>query len=150
VQYLSISYKYKTCVGAGCLRWDLIDLKMALFHVRRLKNGMPSVHPLHGPELRALRRLKMEYPGLAYVFISERGSLLSARAIHHIILRVGEEADLPFPVHPHMLRHACGFYLANKGIDTRSIQHYLGHRTIQHTVQYTELAPQRFSEFWED
>jgi type 1 fimbriae regulatory protein FimE len=132
------------------LRWDLIDLKRALFHVRRLKNGMSSVHPLHGPELRALRRLKMEYPGPAYVFISERGSPLTARAIRHIILRVGEEADLPFPVHPHMLRHACGFYLANKGIDTRSIQHYLGHRTIQHTVRYTELAPQRFSEFWED
>jgi hypothetical protein len=69
------------------MRWDLIDLKMALFHVRSLKNGMPSVHPLHGSELRALRRLKMEYPGLAYVFISERGSPLTARAIRHIILR---------------------------------------------------------------
>jgi len=57
---------------------------------------------------------------------------------------------LPFPVHPHMLRHACGFYLANKGVDTRSIQHYLGHRNIQHTVRYTELAPHRFDGFWDD
>ena len=60
------------------------------------------------------------------------------------------DAQLPFPVHPHMLRHACGFYLANKGIDTRAIQQYLGHRHIQHTVRYTELAPQRFRDFWED
>jgi type 1 fimbriae regulatory protein FimE len=135
---------------ASHLRWDLIDLKMALVHVCRLKNGVPSVHPLHGPELRALRRLKTEYPGMAYVFVSERGSPLTTRAIRHIILRAGEAVGLPFPVHPHMLRHACGFYLANKGVDTRSIQHYLGHRTIQHTVRYTELAPQRFSEFWED
>jgi site-specific recombinase XerD len=75
---------------------------------------------------------------------------LTARAIRHIVLRAGEEAHLPFPVHPHMLRHACGFYLANRGVDTRAIQHYLGHRNIQHTVRYTELAPQRFSELWED
>ena len=61
-----------------------------------------------------------------------------------------QEAGLPFPVHPHMLRHACGFYLANKGVDTRSIQHYLGHRNIQHTVRYTELAPHRFDGFWDD
>jgi type 1 fimbriae regulatory protein FimE len=132
------------------LRWDLIDLKMALIHVRRLKSGVPSVHPLHSPELRALRRLKTQYPGMAYVFVSERGSPLTARAIRHIVLCSGEAAELPFPVHPHMLRHACGFYLANRGVDTRAIQHYLGHRNIQHTVRYTELAPQRFSDLWED
>lgn len=134
----------------SCLRWDQIDLKLALLHVRRVKNGLPSVHPLHGCELRALRRLKNEYPGVAYVFISERISPLTERAIRHIILQAGEAAKLAFPIHPHMLRHACGFYLANKGVDTRSIQQYLGHRNIQHTVRYTELAPQRFSEFWDD
>jgi type 1 fimbriae regulatory protein FimB/type 1 fimbriae regulatory protein FimE len=132
------------------LRWELIDLKMALLHVRRLKSGVPSVHPLHGPERRALRRLKTQYPGMAYVFISQRGSPLTARAIRHIVLRAGEAAQLPLLVHPHMLRHACGFYLANRGVDTRAIQHYLGHRNLQHTVRYTELTPQRFSEFWED
>jgi site-specific recombinase XerD len=67
-----------------------------------------------------------------------------------MILRAGEEAGLPFPVHPHMLRHTCGFYLANKGIDTRAIQQYLGHRNIQYTVRYTELAPHRFLDFWDD
>jgi type 1 fimbriae regulatory protein FimB/type 1 fimbriae regulatory protein FimE len=134
----------------SALRWEQIDLKAALLHVRRLKHGVPSVHPLHGPELRALRRLQTDYPGMAYVFISERDSPLTARAIRHIVARAGAEAGLPFPVHPHMLRHACGFYLANRNTDTRAIQHYLGHRNIQHTVRYTELAPQRFNEFWDD
>jgi integrase len=91
------------------LRWDVIDLKMALFHVRRLKNGMPSVHPLHGPELRALRRLKMEYPGLAYVFISERGSPLTARAIRHIILGWVKKPTYPSPSIPTCFVMPVGF-----------------------------------------
>jgi type 1 fimbriae regulatory protein FimE len=132
------------------LRWESIDLKTALLHVRRLKQGVSAAHPLHGPELRALRKLQQAQPGLPYVFLSERGSPLSDRTIRHIILRAGIDAQLPFPVHPHMLRHACGFYLANKGIDTRAIQQYLGHRNIQHTVRYTELAPHRFRDFWDD
>ena len=132
------------------LRWESIDLKTALLHVRRLKHGVAATHPLHGPELRALRKLQHASPALTYVFLSERGSPLSDRTIRHMILRAGIDAQLPFPVHPHMLRHACGFYLANKGIDTRAIQQYLGHRHIQHTVRYTELAPQRFRDFWED
>lgn len=132
------------------LRWAHIDLPTALLHVRRLKHGVSSVHPLHGPELRALRRLQNAYPGRAYVFLSERNAPLTGRTIHHIISRAGITAALPFPVHPHMLRHACGFYLANKNTDTRAIQQYLGHRNIQHTVRYTELAPQRFQDFWDD
>ena len=122
----------------------------SVLHVRRLKHGVSSVHPLHGPELRALRKLQQANPGLAYVFLSERGSPLSARTIRHMLLRAGAEAPLPFPVHPHMLRHACGFYLANKGIDTRAIQQYLGHRNMQHTVRYTALTPHRFRDFWDD
>jgi site-specific recombinase XerD len=72
---------------------------------------------------------------------------LTARAVHHIVAQAGVAAALPFPVHPHMLRHACGFYLANKGVDTRTLQQYLGHRNIQHTVRYTELTPHRFQDF---
>ena len=71
-------------------------------------------------------------------------------SVRKIIARAGDDAGMDFPVHPHMLRHACGFYLANKGIDTRSIQGYLGHKNIQHTVRYTELAPNRFKDFWSD
>jgi type 1 fimbriae regulatory protein FimE len=132
------------------LRWEAVDLDMAQLHVRRVKHGVAAVHPLRGKELRALRKLKRDYPGKAYVFVSERGGPLTARSVHHIIVRAGSEAGLPFPVHPHMLRHACGFHLANKGVDTRSIQSYLGHRNIQHTVRYTEMAPNRFTDFWED
>ena len=108
---------------ASHLRWEQIDLDMALLHVRRAKNGVPSTHPLRGPELRALRQLKQVHPGTPYVFMSERGTPLTERAIHQIIFRTGEQARLPFPIHPHMLRHACGFYLANKGVDTRT-RHY--------------------------
>jgi len=132
------------------LQWDMLDLKAALLHVRRVKNGLAALHPLRGTELRALRQLQHAYAGMAYVFISERGSPLTTRTVYHIIAEAGRTAGLSFPVHPHMLRHACGFYLANKGVDTRALQQYLGHRNIQHTVRYTELTPQRFQNFWED
>jgi type 1 fimbriae regulatory protein FimB/type 1 fimbriae regulatory protein FimE len=135
---------------ASRLRWEHIDGHAALLHVRRLKHGVSSVHPLHGPELRALRRLRAAQPGGAYVSLSERAAPLTGRTIHHMVSRAGEAAALSFPVHPHMLRHACGFYLANKNTDTRAIQYYLGHCNIQHTVRYTDLAPQRFQDFWDD
>lgn len=132
------------------LQWDMLDLKVALLHVRRVKNGIAALHPLRGTELRALRQLQHAYAGMAYVFVSERGSPLTTRTVYHIIAEAGRTAGFSFPVHPHMLRHACGFYLANKGVDTRALQQYLGHRNIQHTVRYTELTPQRFQNFWED
>jgi type 1 fimbriae regulatory protein FimB/type 1 fimbriae regulatory protein FimE len=80
-------------------------------------------------------------PQDAYVFVSERGGPISPIGFHRLIQRLGEAANMPFPIHPHMLRHACGFKLANDGHDTRALQHYLGHRNIQHTVRYTEMAP---------
>ncbi len=131
------------------LRWDQIDLSQGLLHVSRAKNGTPSTHPLRGPEIRALRRLQRDYAG-PYVFVTERKGPLTTSAVRKIIARAGEVAGLGFPVHPHMLRHACGFKLANDGHDTRAIQHYLGHKNIQHTVRYTELAPDRFNGFWKD
>lgn len=123
------------------LRWDMVDLKAALLHVQRVKNGVAALHPLRGVELRALRQLQSGAAGMVYLFVSERGGPLTARAVHRIVAEAGRAASLPFPVHPHMLRHACGFYLANKGVDTRALQQYLGHRNIQHTVRYTELTP---------
>lgn len=132
------------------MRWDQVDLKTGLMHVNRLKQGNPSVHPLGGPELRALRRLQRDYTALPYVFSSERKAPLSPDAFRKIIGRAGEEAKLPFSVHPHMLRHACGYKLAQAGQDTRAIQHYLGHKNIQHTVRYTQLSPERFKDFWKD
>jgi type 1 fimbriae regulatory protein FimE len=132
------------------LRWDQVDLKQGLLHVSRLKNGVASTHPLRGPELRALRRLQRDYAVSPYVFTTERHGPLTASLVRKIVARSGEKAQLGFPVHPHMLRHACGFKLANDGQDTRAIQHYLGHRNIQHTVRYTNLAPDRFRTFWRD
>ncbi len=132
------------------LRWEQIDLTQGHLHVNRLKNGVPSVHPLRGTELRALRQLQREYPNSPYVFVSERNTPLSTVSFRVIVSRAGVAAGLPFPVHPHMLRHACGYYLASKGQDTRAIQAYLGHKNIQHTVRYTELAPGRFNDFWQD
>lgn len=132
------------------LQWDMLDLQAALVQVRRVKNGVAALHPLRGAELRALRQLQHAYAGMAYVFVSERGSPLTTRTVYHIIAEAGRAAGFAFPIHPHMLRHACGFYLANKSVDTRALQQYLGHRNIQHTVRYTELTPQRFQNFWED
>jgi len=132
------------------LRWDQIDLKQGLLHVNRLKHGTPSTHPLRGPELRALRRLQRDYPNSPYVFTTERKGPLTDSTVRKMVARAGAIAGLPFPVHPHMLRHAAGYKLAQDGRDTRSIQHYLGHRNITHTVRYTELSPERFRDFWQD
>ncbi len=132
------------------LRWDQIDLAQGLVHIARLKNGVASVHPLRGPELRALRRLQREDANAAYVFVSERKAPLTPDAVRKIVARAGRYANLEFPIHPHMLRHATGYKLANDGQDTRAIQQYLGHRNIQHTTRYTDLAPDRFKDFWRD
>jgi site-specific recombinase XerD len=82
------------------------------------------------------------------VFTTERGGPFSTSAFAKLIEAAGVKAGLPFPVHAHMLRHACGYALANAGHDTRSLQAYLGHKNIQHTVRYTEMSPTRFKDFW--
>ena len=132
------------------LRWDQIDLKQGILHVARRKNGSPATHPLRGLELRALRKLMRDYTDTPYVFVTERKGPITTGAVRKVIARAGELAKIGFPVHPHMLRHSTGYYLASKGHDTRAIQAYLGHRNIQHTVRYTELSPDRFKEFWRD
>jgi type 1 fimbriae regulatory protein FimE len=132
------------------LRWDQVDLKAGLLHVARLKNGLASTHPIRGPELRALRELRRDYPSSPYLFVSELGGPLTPATVRKLFARAGERAKLPFPIHPHMLRHSTGYKLANDGHDTRAIQQYLGHRNITHTVRYTELSPERFKGFWKD
>jgi type 1 fimbriae regulatory protein FimB/type 1 fimbriae regulatory protein FimE len=84
------------------------------------------------------------------VFVTERKGPLTDSNVRKLVARASGTAKMGFPVHPHMLRHACGYKLANEGHGTRAIQHYMGHRNIQHTVHYTELAPDRFSGFWKD
>ena len=98
-------------------------------------------------ESRRQRRTEDHTP---YVFVTERNGPLTDSAVRQIVARAGKAAGLGLPVHPHMLRHSTGFKLANDGQDTRAIQHYLGHKNIQHTVQYTELSAERFKDFWDD
>jgi integrase len=133
------------------LRWDPIDFRTATLHVRRVKKGTPSTHPILGDEMRALRRLQREQePKSAFIFTSERGAPFTTAGFARMVERAGTAAKLPFKPHPHMLRHACGYALANKGHNTRALQAYLGHRNIQHTVRYTELSPTRFKDFWRE
>lgn len=120
------------------LRWDQIDLKAGLIYIARKKNGTPSTHPLSGDEVRALRQLRRDWPDGRQVVV-ERGA--------PFIERAGEAAGLEFPVHFHMLRHACGYLYANRGEDTRSLQLWLGHKNIQHTVRYSELSAERFKDW---
>lgn len=146
-----VSYRHGLRVSeAADLRWEQVDLRLKLLHVRRLKNGTPSTHPLGKEECRRLGELRQLHPQARHVFLSELKMPLSAAGIQKIVARAGKLAGFPFRVHPHMLRHACGYKLANDGQDTRAIQSYLGHRNINHTVRYTELSPERFRRFWED
>jgi site-specific recombinase XerD len=100
--------------------------------------------------IRALRRLEREATGSPFVFVSERGAPFSTRGFQAMVERAAQAAGFDMKIHPHMLRHACGYKLANDGVDTRTIQGYLGHKSIQHTVRYTELAPTRFRGLWRD
>jgi len=118
------------------LRWDQIDFEQATLAVRRVKQGTPATHPLRGDELRVLRRLQREQePRSPFLFTSERGAPFTTAGFARMVERAGAVTKLGFKAHPHMLRHACGFALANAGHDTRALQAYLGHKNIQHTVR---------------
>jgi len=120
---LLVMYRHGLRVSeAISLRWEQFDLKAGLLSVQRLKHGVPSTHPLRGPELRALGQLRREWASSSYLFVSERGGPMTASNVRKLVARTGLAAKLPFPVHRHMLRHACGFKLANEGHDTRSLQ----------------------------
>ena len=129
-------------------KWTDFDLTPGsgpkTFHVRRLKGSIDSVHTLDRDEVSALRKLKATSTS-PFVFVSERGGPLSPDMIARIVERAAEAAKLGFHVHPHMLRHATGYALANEGTDTRLIQDFLGHASIANTVRYTRLAPGRLA-----
>ena len=93
-------------------------------------------------------QLQREQGPSSHVFRTERDGPMTPKAFHALFGRIGARAKMPFPIHPHMLRHGCGYALANAGHDTRALQAYLGHKNIQHTVRYTELSPHRFKDFW--
>jgi integrase len=130
------------------LKWDQVDFKAGHIHVQRKKNGSPTTQPIPGKEIRSLRKLSRENSETQYVFVTERKGPMTESTFRKIISRAGKKAGLGPSIHPHMLRHSTGFKLANDGQDTRSIQLYLGHKNIQHTVRYTELSPDRFRDFF--
>jgi integrase len=147
---------WPTGTVCGPRRWwtcggEQVEFRTATPHIRRVKQGTPSTHPILGDELRALRGLQREQePKSSFMFTSERGAPFSTAGFARMVERAGREAKFAFKAHPQMLRHACGYALANKGHETRALQTYLGHRNIQHTVRYTELSPTRFKDFWRE
>ena len=143
-----ITFRHGLRASEACsLQWSDIEFETATLHLRRAKGGTTTTHPLLGDELRALRALKREAKS-PFVFVTERSAPFTVAGFAKLVERAGIEVGLPFKCHPHQLRHACGFALANKGTDTRTLQAYLGHRSIQSTVRYAELAPGRFRNIW--
>jgi site-specific recombinase XerD len=147
-------YRHGLRVSEACdLRWDDIDFTRRTIDVRRLKNSHDSRHYLERDELIGLRALQRTYwkqgvKSPPYVFVNERGTPFGRMGIARMIERAGEAAKLPFPVHVHMIRHSTGYALANRGMDTRRLQHFLGHANIANTVRYTAMSPEPFKDIW--
>jgi type 1 fimbriae regulatory protein FimB/type 1 fimbriae regulatory protein FimE len=133
------------------LRQSDLDFRSGKIHVRRIKGGLSTHHPMRGDELRALKRYLKERTdsSLPWVFITERGEQFTRYGINYLLRAISARSVLSFHVHPHMLRHGCGYALANRGRDTRLIQDYLGHRDIKHTARYTRTASLRFEKVWD-
>jgi len=132
------------------LRKSDLDLQTARINCRRLKGSQQNIHPVEGDELRLIKRWLRKHPtpNSDYLFVSERGTPITRQAAWRILKEAGEKAGLSIAVHPHMLKHSCGYYLADKGCDTRLIQEYLGHKNIQNTVRYTQTNAKRFEGLW--
>jgi integrase len=131
------------------MRVEQFDLKAGTVHVRRAKNGTPGIHGLQGDELRLIRTLLRENPHSRFLFLSERKAPLSIDGAQKLIERLGEAAGFKFPIHAHMLRHSAGYALAGRGVDTRTLQVFMGHRSIANTVIYTAVADKRIRNIWE-
>jgi type 1 fimbriae regulatory protein FimB len=150
---LLLMFRHGLRVSEACgLRLSQVDVESRVLHVARLKKGLSTTHPLRGDEIRMIKawlgeRARMK-PKTDAFFISERRGPLSRKTAWLAIRTHGKRAGLSVAAHPHMLRHACGFALADQGADTRLIQDYLGHRNIQHTVRYTATNPARFERLW--
>jgi integrase len=134
------------------LRWDQLDLGKKTVYVRRSKGSRNGTHDLGRSEVASLKKLARAADAgkSPYVFRSERGGKLTPSAFFKLLARAGAHCEPPIVVHPHMLRHACGYFLINEGHSTRRVQDHLGHRNIAHTERYTELAPDRGASLWDD
>jgi site-specific recombinase XerD len=139
-------------VGLKCgLRWDALMWAERQIFITREKGSDSGVHPLRDDELVLLKQLREMLPDSKYIFVSERGEVMSTDAVRKLLGRLAAQAGLDIKVHCHMMRHACGYYLVNQGYNTREIQDFLGHRDIKHTEKYTKLNARRFLNFdWGD
>ena len=150
---LLLMFRHGLRVSEACgLRLSQVDIESRVLHVARLKRGLSTTQPLRMDEVRAIKAWLAERkrwnPDTDAFFVSERRTPLNRKTAWVAIRAYGEKAGLAIAAHPHMLRHACGFALADQGADTRLIQDYLGHRNIQHTVIYTATNPARFEKLW--
>jgi len=131
------------------LRREHYDASRKTLMIRRLKGSKSGTHELSRREVTAINRLLRSSDG-PFIFANERGGKLTPNAFYKVVQRAGVRAGLALPVHPHMLRHACGFHIINEGHSTRVAQEHLGHRNIRHTERYTELCPERLGRVWDD
>lgn len=133
------------------LKWSDIDFAGNGIHINRAKSGISNRHPLRSIEVIALNKLYKARNYIAqYIFTKTDGMPICKAGMQKMFSLLGEKANMPFPIHHHMLRHSCGYFLANKGIDTRAIAEYLGHTNLKHTYRYTAISPKRFNDFWAD
>jgi type 1 fimbriae regulatory protein FimB len=150
---LLLIFRHGLRVSEACrLKLEQVDTKGKVLHITRLKRGFSTTHPLRPDELKAIgawlkQRARMQPTGKTF-FVGEQRKPLHRSTVNFALKAYSKAAALPFSAHPHMLRHACGFALADQGADTRLIQDYLGHRNIQHTVRYTAANPARFEKLW--
>ena len=148
---LLVMFRRALRVTEACrLRWADVDLPGERIFIKRLKSGVDSTQPLSGIELRYLKQLRRKNPNSSWVFLSERGSPMSRRTVHAIVAKAGRDAKIGFPVHPHNLRHALGYYMSEKGVPTRSLAGYMGHRNLNNTAIYAALSSNHFQDWWED
>jgi len=132
------------------LQWRQLDLDTGHFRIRRLKGGEDAIHPLGGREIRGLRKIRRGQPvGFRFVFDNGRGEPMTRNGFYKLLARAGTAAGIP-DVHPHLLRHGCGFKLVNQGMDTLSLAAYLGHRNVQNTARYAKMSAIRFEGLWRD
>jgi site-specific recombinase XerD len=144
-----LAYRHGLRVSELCaLTWDRVQWRTHALRVARAMAGKPATHPLTGTELRQLRQLRQDWPDSRHLFVTERGAPMTPTGFAKMLSRAAAAAGFAFAVHPQMLRHSCGYKLAQDGHDPRTIQAYLGHRQLQSTVRYTPPAGGRFVGLW--
>lgn len=145
-----LSYRHGLRISElTALTLNQIELEEARIHIKRLKGSNSGVHPMAADECRLVAKLRKNQPTKSpWLFTSKSGLVLTRDGVSKALASICASAKLEIKFHHHMMRHSCGYALAAKGNDTRLIQEYLGHRSIEHTVGYTALAADRFDSLW--